>query len=133
MGRRSNDRNEERPLVTALLRGWQRRCPRCGAGPMLRGYLTVRDACPVCGESLHHQRAGDAPAWLTLLVVSLLLALALFAVLMEFSPDPGVLATLCGIGSVALSLFLLPRLKGAMVALQWARRMHGFGRRTSRG
>jgi uncharacterized protein (DUF983 family) len=29
---------------------------------------------------------------------------------------------------VALSLYLLPRLKGAFVGLQWAKRMHGFGR-----
>jgi len=32
------------------------------------------------------------------------------------------------VGTVALSLYLLPRLKGALVAVQWARRMHGFGR-----
>lgn len=30
------------------------------------------------------------------------------------------------VGCVALSLWLLPRLKGALVALQWSRRMHGF-------
>jgi uncharacterized protein (DUF983 family) len=30
---------------------------------------------------------------------------------------------------VGLSLFLLPRLKGMVVAMQWARRMHGFGGR----
>jgi uncharacterized protein (DUF983 family) len=29
--------------------------------------------------------------------------------------------------SVALSLYLLPRLKGLVVAIQWSRRMHGFG------
>ena len=28
--------------------------------------------------------------------------------------------------AVALSLFLLPRLKGIFVAVQWAKRMHGF-------
>jgi uncharacterized protein (DUF983 family) len=28
---------------------------------------------------------------------------------------------------VTLSLYLLPRLKGMIVAIQWARRMHGFG------
>jgi uncharacterized protein (DUF983 family) len=27
---------------------------------------------------------------------------------------------------VALSLWLLPRLKGVFVGLQWAKRMHGF-------
>ena len=31
------------------------------------------------------------------------------------------------VGTVALSLYLLPRLKGALVAVQWAKRMHGFG------
>ena len=30
-------------------------------------------------------------------------------------------------GFVALSLYLLPRLKGVSSALQWAKRMHGFG------
>jgi uncharacterized protein (DUF983 family) len=29
--------------------------------------------------------------------------------------------------AVALSLALLPRLKGVIVAIQWSRRMHGFG------
>jgi len=28
-----------------------------------------------------------------------------------------------------LSLFLLPRLKGAVVAMQWAKEMHGFGKK----
>jgi uncharacterized protein (DUF983 family) len=26
-----------------------------------------------------------------------------------------------------LSLYLMPRLKGGIVGLQWAKRMHGFG------
>ena len=33
------------------------------------------------------------------------------------------------VGTVALSLYLLPRLKGALVGVQWAKRMHGFGGR----
>jgi uncharacterized protein (DUF983 family) len=36
------------------------------------------------------------------------------------------MATFFTIGTALLSLVLLPRLKGAMVALQWANRMHGF-------
>jgi len=36
---------------------------------MLRDYLKVRESCPVCGEALHHQRADDGPAYLTILVV----------------------------------------------------------------
>lgn len=93
---------------------------------MLRGYLTVRDACPVCGEELHHHRADDGPAYLTILIVGHLLAPLLLIVYTKFRPEPLVLAVGFTIGTVALSLYLLPRLKGALVALQWANRMHGF-------
>lgn len=119
--------DEERPLKPALLRGWRRRCPSCGAGPMLRGYLTVRESCPVCGEALHHQRADDGPAYLTILIVGHLMAPIMLYVFTEWRPDPLVGASIFSVGAVALCLWLLPRLKGAMVALQWAKRMHGFG------
>lgn len=118
---------DDRPLKPALLRGWRRRCPSCGAGPLLRGYLKVRDACPVCGEELHHHRADDGPAYLTILIVGHLLAPMLLITYTKFRPEPLVMAVGFTIGTVALSLYLLPRLKGALVALQWAQRMHGFG------
>ena len=44
----------ERPLGPALRRGVMCRCPNCGAGPLLKNYLTVRDHCPVCGEGHMH-------------------------------------------------------------------------------
>ena len=122
----SHDDAEERPLKPALLRGWRRRCPNCGSGPMLRGYLKVRESCPVCGEALHHQRADDGPAYLTILIVGHLMAPLILWVFTHYRPDPLVLATVFSIGTVALSLYLLPRLKGALVGLQWAKRMHGF-------
>jgi uncharacterized protein (DUF983 family) len=116
-----------RPVKPALLRGWRRRCPNCGGGPMMRGFLTVREACPVCGEELHHHRADDGPAYLTILIVGHLLAPILLIVYSTWRPQPLLLAVGFTIGTVALSLYLLPRLKGALVALQWAKRMHGFG------
>lgn len=116
----------ERPVKPAMLRGWRRRCPKCGAGPMFRGYLKVRDACPVCGQELHHHRADDGPAYLTILIVGHLLAPALMFTFVKFRPEPIVMITGFTIGTVALSLYLLPRLKGALVGLQWANRMHGF-------
>ena len=118
---------EDRPLKPALLRGWRRKCPNCGAGPMMHGYLTVRTACPICSEALHHQRADDGPAYLTILIVGHLLAPVLLLVYSTWRPEPLPLAIGLSLGVVALSLYLLPRLKGALVALQWAKRMHGFG------
>ena len=116
-----------RLLKPALLRGWRRRCPNCGSGPILKGYLKVRDSCPVCHEPLHHQRADDGPAYLTILIVGHLMAPLILVVFTKFRPDPMTLAVVFSVGTVALSLYLLPRIKGAMIALQWAKRMHGFG------
>jgi uncharacterized protein (DUF983 family) len=121
------ERDDDRALGPALRLGWRRRCPACGAGALLDGYLRVRDACPVCGEALHHHRADDGPAYLTILVVGHLMAPALLFAFVEFRPDPMVLASLFSGATVALSLLLLPRFKGAIVAYQWSRRMHGFG------
>lgn len=119
--------DEDRLLKPAMLRGWRRRCPQCGAGPMLRGYLAVRDNCAVCGEELHHHRADDGPAYLTILIVGHLMAPALHWGFVTFRPEPMTLATVFSVGCVVLSMYLLPRLKGAMIGYQWARRLHGFG------
>jgi uncharacterized protein (DUF983 family) len=118
---------DERPVRPALLRGWRRRCPNCGSGPLMRGYLSVRDACPVCGEELHHHRADDGPAYLTILIVGHAMAPLLLWYFTTFRPEPLKLAALFSVGCVVLSLYLLPRLKGAIVGYQWARRLHGFG------
>ncbi|SLN10047.1 hypothetical protein PSM7751_00033 [Pseudooceanicola marinus] len=127
---RRSDRPEprpERPLKPALRRGWRRRCPNCGSGPLMKGFLKVRDHCPVCRETFSHHRADDGPAYLTILIVGHLSAPLMGSVWMAWQPEPLVLFTVFAIGTVALSLYLLPRLKGAMVAFQWARYMHGFG------
>ncbi len=114
---------ETRP---AILRGWRRKCPKCGTGPLLSGYLQVRGHCPVCQEDLSHQRADDGPAYLTILLVGHLMAPMLHIVFVRFRPEPLVLVTIFAVGCVALSLYLLPRIKGAIVGYQWAKRLHGF-------
>ncbi|MEL6169244.1 MAG: DUF983 domain-containing protein [Pseudomonadota bacterium] len=117
----------ERPLWPALRAGFSRRCPKCGSGPLMQGYLKVRHDCPVCGQPFHHHRADDGPAYLTILIVGHLMAPLLIWAYSTFRPDPAILATVFTLGCTTLSLWLLPRLKGAIVAFQWSRRMHGFG------
>jgi uncharacterized protein (DUF983 family) len=120
---------EERELWPAVFKGFRRKCPRCGSGPLLKGYLKVRDNCTVCREELHHHRADDGPAYLTILLVGHLMAPLMHIVFVHYRPEPLVLFTIFTIGCVGLSLYLLPRLKGAIVGFQWARMMHGFGRK----
>ncbi|CTQ32084.1 DUF983 domain-containing protein [Jannaschia rubra] len=120
-----------RGMPRAMLRGWLRRCPSCGSGPMLNGYLKVRDSCPVCNEELHHHRADDGPPYLTLLVVGHIIGPAMLWYFTAFEPDPYTFMAIFMVASAALSLYFLPRLKGVIVGVQWAARMGGFGRRAS--
>lgn len=121
-----NSSNTDRPTKPALLKGWKRKCPNCGAGPILHGYLKVNDNCVVCHEDFSHHRADDGPAYLTILIVGHLMAPLIHVTFTMFRPEPLIMATVFSVGCIALSLYLLPRLKGAIVAFQWARRMHGF-------
>ena len=93
----------------------------------MRGYLTVAPQCSVCQEELHHHRADDGPAWLTMLIVGHIMAPLLHIGFVQFRPEPMVLASVFMVGSVALALYLLPRLKGMIVGFQWAKGMGGFG------
>jgi len=110
-----------------MLRGFRRCCPNCGEGALFTGYLKVVDHCPVCNEDYTPQRADDGPAYLTILIVGHIMAVLMHFGWSLFRPDPLVFATVLTIVCVALSLYLLPRLKGMIVGIQWARRMHGFG------
>lgn len=117
----------ERNIWTSIRRGFRNRCPKCNQGRILHGYLKVHDHCPHCAETFSHHRADDGPAYLTILVVGHLMAPVLHVMYVHYRPDPLTLFTTISVGCVALSLYLLPRLKGAMIGFQWARRMGGFG------
>lgn len=112
----------------ALRRGFLGRCPNCGEGHVFRAYLKVRDRCELCGEELHYHRADDAPPYLTILVVAHILGATMVLVLGTWDDIPLWISLTLWPGLVLLlSLTLLPRIKGALVAWQWALRMHGFG------
>ncbi len=117
-----------RPLGLAVRRGLAGRCPNCGEGRLFRAYLKVNDACPACGEDFTPQRADDAPAYVTILIVGHFVVAGIVAA-EDIWPDSPVLvdAFVWAALAVALSLFILPRVKGALIGYQWAVRMHGFG------
>jgi uncharacterized protein (DUF983 family) len=118
----------DRPTLPALMKGWRRKCPCCGKGDALHSYLKVNARCDSCDLDLSQARADDGPAYLTILIVGHLLAPLIHIVFVTWRPEPLVLFTIFTIGCVSLSLYLLPRLKGVVIAYQWAKRMYGFER-----
>lgn len=117
----------DRPVAPAVRRGSTRVCPACGGAPLMAGYLTVRETCPACGTEMHHHRADDGPAWVTILVAGHLMAPLMLLVHAVWRPEGWVMALGFSTVFVLAALYLLPRLKGAFVGFQWAKRMHGFG------
>ena len=120
--------DDERELKTALLRGWKRRCPACGEAPLMAGgFLNVRDQCPECATELHHHRADDGPAWATILITGKLTVPLMLLIYELWRPEAWQMALGLSVVFAGLALWMLPRIKGAFVGLQWAKRMYGFG------
>lgn len=117
---------EHRETRPAILKGLRQRCPACGKGKLFARYLKVNDTCPACGEELHHHRADDGPAYLTILIVGHVMALVLHFLFGYLRDDPLMLALVLSATATVLSLWMLPRMKGLLVGFQWAKGMHGF-------
>jgi uncharacterized protein (DUF983 family) len=116
----------QRDVWRAMLDGFRCRCPACGTGSLFGRYLKVRDACPNCGEALFHHRADDAPPYFTIMIVGHVVVGAILPVERAFEPPLWLHAAIWLPLTLVLSLWLLPRIKGAIVGLQWAFYMHGF-------
>lgn len=110
-----------------MRRGLAKRCPACGRGALYGRYLSVADHCPACGEALHHQRADDAPPYFVMLIVGHVVVGGVLTLEQWAAPAQWVHMVIWIPMILILSLWLLPRVKGALIGLQWAHRMHGFG------
>ncbi|MCI0600323.1 MAG: DUF983 domain-containing protein [Beijerinckiaceae bacterium] len=117
-------RRDAWPAIRKGLRGC---CPACGKGKIFRAYLKVNDECPKCGEELHHHRADDAPPYMTIFVAGHIVG-SLLLMADKFWPDAPLWlhAMIWPTLALILCLWLLPIMKGGLIAYQWALRMHGF-------
>ena len=117
---------EKRDVWTALKRGFRGRCPRCDQGKLFRAFLKVDDHCSVCQLDFTPHRADDLPAYLVIVIVGHLVVPTALMVETDFSPPVWLQLSIYLPLTLVLSLLLLQPVKGAVVGLQWALRMHGF-------
>lgn len=117
---------QERPAWPAIRKGMAHRCPNCGEGALYEKYLKLNKECAVCGEDLSRARADDGPAYLSILVTAHVMGMSQLLVYELWQPSAWVMAVTFSIGVVVMALALLPRFKGLIVGVQWAKRMHGF-------
>jgi uncharacterized protein (DUF983 family) len=117
---------EKRDVWAAMKRGFRGRCPRCGEGKLFRAFLKVDDRCSVCELDFTPHRADDLPAYLVIVIVGHIVVPLALMIETNYSPPVALqLAIYLPVTFIA-SLALLQPVKGAVVGMQWALRMHGF-------
>ncbi len=108
-------------LQTAMLRGMRGRCPNCGQGRLLQGYLRPAPNCSICGADFSRLRPADGPAYMVLCITCLLLIPAQL-VTSQFVGENVIGGLIFLLVVMALiSLVLLRPAKGMFMALQWQR------------
>jgi uncharacterized protein (DUF983 family) len=118
---------EKRNVWTAMKRGLRGRCPNCGEGKLFRAFLKVDDHCLNCGQDFTHHRADDLPAYLVIVIVGHVLVPIILWIETDYAPAVWLQLAIYLPFTLVASLLLLQPVKGAVVGLQWAFRMHGFG------
>src|SRR3954463_6671553 len=115
---------EKRDVWTAMKRGFRSRCPRCGVGKLFRAFLKVGDHCPVCALDFTPHRADDLPAYLVIVIVGHIVVPSILWIETNYTTPVWISFAAYLPFTFVASLALLQPVKGAVVGLQWALRMH---------
>ena len=107
-------------VMTGLKRGILHRCPNCGDGRLYVRYLKVDPDCEACGHDLAAYPADDGPAYFTILIIGHLFVAPLLLFPFIWKAPVGLVLPLTILPLAALTLLLLPRVKGAVIGALWA-------------
>ena len=126
--------NESSPLgtaapsrLTAMGRGFVGRCPACGKGRLFPRFLKVADRCNVCATEFHHHRADDFPPYIVMFLVGHVVVYGILQTETRLEVPLWVHLAVWPALTLVLAVGLLQPVKGAVVGLQYALGMHGFG------
>src|ERR1700709_2168335 len=117
---------EKRDVWTAMKRGFRGRCPRCGEGKLFRAFLKVDNNCSVCELDFTPHRADDLPAYLVIVIVGHIVVPIALLIETNYAPPVALQLAIYLPFTLIASLVLLQPVKGAVVGIQWALRMHWF-------
>lgn len=126
-GGRNEAARQARPLWQSIKRGLFCKCPNCGEGRLFASFLKTVDRCEVCGEEIFHHRADDLPAYLVVVIVGHVVVGAFMGVEATVTLSTWQHLAIWVPLTIVSALALLRPTKGAVVGMQWALYMHGFG------
>ena len=106
-------------LGSAVSRGLRGRCPKCGEGPLFRGFLTMRPRCEACGLDYGFADAGDGPAIFVILLGGFVVVFAALIVEVLYRPPFWLHAVLWLPLILLVTLVPLRAIKGLLIDLQY--------------
>ena len=112
----------EAGVATVLLRGWHKRCPRCGARGIFGSRLHLIDRCPNCDLRFEREQGGFLGAMTINYLVAVLVWVAMFVVVLVFTvPDvPVVPLMIASVVVLALTpIWFYPRSKTLWAAIEF--------------
>ncbi|MDE2579581.1 MAG: DUF983 domain-containing protein [Hyphomicrobiales bacterium] len=110
---------DDYPPQPPIATGLAGRCPRCGAGHLFSGFLTVAPKCDHCGLDFSFADAGDGPAIFVMLIAGfIIVGLALWLEI-AYEPPMWVYAAVFIPLTLIVCLGMLRPLKGILIALQY--------------
>lgn len=93
---------------------------------MFARYLQPVQSCGGCGQRWDVHQADDFPAYIVILLLGHIMVPLMIEVNARFSIPLGWQAAIWPCLALMLCILLIQPVKGAVIAFQWSRRMHGF-------
>lgn len=116
-----------RSVWRAMMRGFTGRCPQCGEGRLFASFAKSTPECAQCGETMSHHRADDFPAYLNIFIVGHIIVAGFVLVERLVDWSAWVHLAIWVPLTIIMAVGLLQPIKGAVIGMQWANYMHGFG------
>ena len=96
-------------------------CPRCGQGPLFKGWVTFAPLCCACGLDFASFNVGDGPAAFLILIVGAILTVLAVVTDLSWSPPWWVHLVWFPVG-LLLTLGGLREAKAALLAQEYLHR-----------
>ena len=109
-------------MWTILKRGWARKCPRCGQGPLFRRGIAFHQRCSVC--DLQFQR-NNGDTWMFMIItdrIPMLLAIAIMY--FGFVTSTWLGTTIFAIAVAGPMIATIRQRQGLALALDYLSRIH---------
>ncbi len=96
------------------------KCPACGRGPLLSGFIRPVAICATCAENLEPFQTADFAPYLVTFAIGLTFTPMILAANILWNIPSNMSVTIGLSAALVCAMILLPRAKGAAIGLLWS-------------